>query len=177
MIVTRTLMHDFKTKQRTLLTSSDQPLRFFFYDRPATFFILCATFLCLKPARLMLSVHTVGKISCVYILYYLQLTVHYISILLTLLYIWACAKRCSVWTIHFLVVNASSGLSFPWTNLTLSERVCIKEIIKINLTPKVSFELVKYENLHQVRAKKSAKEGWTFRVHRFSCRFVCIFLL
>ena len=24
---------------------------------------------------------------------------------------------------------------------------------------------------------KSAKEGWTFRVHRFSCRFVCIFLL
>ncbi len=93
------------------------------------------------------------------------------------LYIWACAKRCSVWTIHFLVVNASSGLSFPWTNLTLSERVCIKEIIKINLTPKVSFELVKYENLHQVRAKKSAKEGWTFRVHRFSCRFVCIFLL
>jgi len=93
------------------------------------------------------------------------------------IYIWACAKRCSVWTIHFLVVNASSGLSFPWTNLTLSERVCIKEIIKINLTPKVSFELVKYENLHQVRAKKSAKEGWTFRVHRFSCRFVCIFLL
>ena len=25
--------------------------------------------------------------------------------------------------------------------------------------------------------RKSAKEGWTFRVHRFSCRFVCIFLL
>ena len=24
--------------------------------------------------------------------------------------------------------------------------------------------------------RKSAKEGWTFRVHRFSCRFVCIFL-
>ena len=25
--------------------------------------------------------------------------------------------------------------------------------------------------------RKSAKEGWTFRVHRFSCRLVCIFLL
>ena len=25
--------------------------------------------------------------------------------------------------------------------------------------------------------RKSAKEGWTFRVHCFSCRFVCIFLL
>ena len=25
--------------------------------------------------------------------------------------------------------------------------------------------------------RKSAKEGWTFQVHRFSCRFVCIFLL
>ena len=25
--------------------------------------------------------------------------------------------------------------------------------------------------------RKSAKDGWTFWVHRFSCRFVCIFLL
>ena len=76
--------------------------------------------------------------------------------------IWACAKRCSVRTIHFLVVNAASGLSFLWTNLTLSERVCIKEIIKINLTPKVSFELVKYENLHQVRAENRQRKGGHF---------------
>ena len=76
--------------------------------------------------------------------------------------IWACAKRCSARTIHFLVLNASSGLSFLWTNITLSERVCIKEIIKINLTPKVSFELVKYENLHQVRAKNRQRKGGHF---------------
>ena len=76
-----------------------------------------------------------------------------------IIYIWACAKRCSARTIHFLVVNASSGLSFLWTNLTLSERVCIKEIIKINLTPKVSSELVKYKNLHQVRAKNRQRKG------------------
>ena len=93
------------------------------------------------------------------------------------IHIRACAKRCSARTIHFLVLNASSGLSFLWTNLTLSERVCIKEIIKINLTPKVSSELVKYENLHPNPGRKSAKEGWTFQVHRFSCRLVCIFLL
>ena len=62
-------------------------------------------------------------------------------------------QKCSARTIHFLVVNASSGLSFLWTNLTLSERVCIKEIIKINLTPKVTFELVKYKNVHQVWAE------------------------
>ena len=73
-------------------------------------------------------------------------------------HIWACAKRCSVRTIHFLVLNASSGLSFLWTNLTLSERACIKEIIKINLTPRVSSELVKYENLHQVRAENRQKK-------------------
>ena len=77
-------------------------------------------------------------------------------------YIWACAKRCSARTIHFLVLNASSGLSFLWTNLTLSERVCIKEIIKINLTPKVSFELVKYENLHQVWAENQQRKGGHF---------------
>ena len=76
--------------------------------------------------------------------------------------IWAFAKRCSARTIHFLVLNASSGLSFLWTNLTLSERVCIKEIIKINLTPKVSSELVKYENLHQVRAENRQKKGGHF---------------
>ena len=76
-------------------------------------------------------------------------------------YIWACAKRCLARTIHFLVLNASSGLSFLWTNLTLSERVCIKEI-KINLTPKVSSELVKYENLHQVRAKNRQRKGGHF---------------
>ena len=64
--------------------------------------------------------------------------------------------------IHFLVVNASSGLSFLWTNLTLSERVCIKEIIKINLTPKVSSELVKYKNLHQVRAENRQRKGGHF---------------
>ena len=74
----------------------------------------------------------------------------------------ACAKRCSARTNHFLVLNASSGLSFFWTNLTLSERVCIKEIIKINLTPKVSSELVKYENLHQVRAENWQRKGGHF---------------
>ena len=61
-----------------------------------------------------------------------------------------------------LVINASSGLSFLWTNLTLPQRVCIKEIIKINLTPKVSFELVKYENLHQVRAENWQRKGGHF---------------
>ena len=58
----------------------------------------------------------------------------------------------------FLVVNASSGLNFLWTNLTLSERVCIKEIIKISLAPKVSFdsfELVKYCNGRAVQASSS----------------------
>ncbi|MCB4747997.1 MAG: hypothetical protein LGB54_05305, partial [Sulfurovum sp.] len=44
----------------------------------------------------------------------------------------------------------------------LSERVCIKEIIKINLAPKVSFELVKYENLHQVRAENRQRKGGHF---------------
>ena len=78
------------------------------------------------------------------------------------IYIWACAKRCSARTIHFLVLNASSGLSFLWTNLTLSERLCIKEILKINLTPKVSSELVKYENLHQIRAENQQKKGGHF---------------
>ena len=78
--------------------------------------------------------------------------------------------------IHFLVLNASSGLSFLWTNLTLSERVCIKEIIKINLTPS-QFWVSKIWKFTPSPGRKSAKEGWTFRVHRFSCRFVCIFLL
>ena len=55
-----------------------------------------------------------------------------------------------------------SGLGFLWTNLTLSERVCVKEIIKINLTLKVSFELVKYENLHQVRAENRQRKGGHF---------------
>ena len=73
-------------------------------------------------------------------------------------------KRCSARTIHLLIVNTSSGLSFLWRNLTLSERVCIKEIIKINLTPKVSFELVKYENLHQVWAK-----NWQRKDGHFGC--------
>ena len=72
-------------------------------------------------------------------------------------------KRCLARTIHFLVVNTSAGLSFLWTNLTLSERVSIKEIIKINLTPKVSFKLVKYEHLHQVRAETRQRKGGHFR--------------
>ena len=91
-------------------------------------------------------------------------------------HIWACAKRCSVRTIHFLVVNASSGLSFLWTNLTLSERVCIKEIIKIKLDSQSQFWVSKIWKFTPSPGRKSAKEGWTFRVHRFSCRFVCIFL-
>ena len=60
-------------------------------------------------------------------------------------------------------VNFFGGcLNFLWTNLTLFERVCIKEIIKINLTTKVSFELVKYEHLHQVRAKNRQRKGGHF---------------
>ena len=51
---------------------------------------------------------------------------------------------------------------FSLTNLTLSERVCIKELIKIKLTPKVSSELVKYENLHQVRAENWQRKGGHF---------------
>ena len=95
--------------------------------------------------------------------HHVQLTVWKLKMItIYIIYIWACAKRCSVRTIHFLVLNASSGLSFLWTNLTLSERVCIKEIIKINLTPKVSSELVKYENLHQVRAENRQKKGGHF---------------
>ena len=92
-------------------------------------------------------------------------------------HIWACAKRCSARTIHFFIVNSSSCLSFLWTNLTLSKRVCIKEIIKINLTPSVSFGVSKIWKFTPSPGRKSAEEGWTFRVHCFSCRFVCIFLL
>ena len=95
-------------------------------------------------------------------LYFLVPLSSFLAHLLAVSHIWACAKRCSARTIHFLVLNASSGLSFLWTNLTLSERVCIKEIIKINLTPKVSSELVKYENLHQVRAEKRQRKGGHF---------------
>ena len=55
----------------------------------------------------------------------------------------ACAKTCFAWTLYVLYINTSSGLNFLCTNLTLSERVCIKEIMKINLMPRDSFYLTK----------------------------------
>ena len=56
-------------------------------------------------------------------------------------------------------------LCFLWTNLTLSKKVSIKEVIKINLTPKVSSELIKRENLHQAWAGNWWRKGWTLWVH------------
>ena len=58
-----------------------------------------------------------------------------------------------MWTRYALDVNTSSGsVLLLLTNPTLSERVCIKEVMQVNLMPTVTFELIKYENLCQVQA-------------------------
>ena len=74
-------------------------------------------------------------------------------------------------------VNTSSGsVLVLLTNPTLSERVCIREVIQVNLMPTVTFELIKYENLCQVQAGNWWRNGGHFGCITWFWFCVCLYL-